>query len=149
MHATSWRVAQSAVLALVVAGACHPDETTDTNNLRPDVLYCEDALTYLTSCCPDFHPDAIRCHHYEDTYDHQGCGSYTYRHTEEYPALSRAESQCIVSTSCDALRLNGICARAQTATPYTESSYRSHEDGDHSEYDPAGGSSQTHPAVCP
>jgi hypothetical protein len=149
MDAFPWRVARAAFLTLLVTGACHPDETSDTNNLRADVLYCEDALAYLSSCCPDFHADAVRCHHYDDVYQHNDCGSYSYGHVEEEPALSLAESQCILAVSCAALPSSGMCARAQAALPYTESSSTHHTDGDYHQYDTHESASQTHPPVCP
>jgi hypothetical protein len=145
MNAPARRLVWTGMFALFVTGACDPDRNIDSNNLREDVLYCEDALAHLGTCCPDFHADEVRCHHYAERYDHVGCSSSIHSYEYEDPALSLDESRCIISTGCDALRANGVCARAQAAIPYLASGF----ERDFYSVRPESSSMQTHAPVCP
>lgn len=100
--------------AFVIASilACsNPDHIEDDNQFRTDVVWCEEALARLSTCCPSFDPLLVECNHYY-SYD-RGCGSEKTRQVE--PAFTQDESRCILDMSCDALVTNGVCARAQQA----------------------------------
>jgi hypothetical protein len=117
--------------------------SSDDNNFREDVVWCEEALAQLTSCCGGFDPTKVKCHYHD--YSGGGCsGVYNWEH----PALSIEESRCILGESCGALNANGVCARAQAATPYTSSSSggscASLASGTRCDDD-----ASTHPPVCP
>lgn len=87
------------------------DKDVDENQFRTDVLWCEEALSRLTDCCPGFDPVRVECNFY---FSHDpGCGKPTTQQIE--PALSTAESECIRDTGCEVLRSTGVCTRAQEA----------------------------------
>ncbi len=98
---------------IVIARGASASTQNDTNNFRPDVFACEEAVSQLASCCPGFNPKAIRCVHldYEDT----GCDTATSYY--ETPAIDQIESACILHMSCDQLVANGVCTRAQAVKP--------------------------------
>ena len=133
-----------ALVALVVGVLLACSGGADTNNFREDVMYCEEALATLTSCCPGFDPGVVACQYYYESTSN-ACGLTTERY--DYPALSQPESQCILSTKCSDLVASGVCKRAQGATEYT---------GDKSDpQDTCCGrvygtdTSSSHPPVCP
>jgi hypothetical protein len=76
--------------------------------LRQDELDCEEAVSVLESCCPEFQASQLQC-----VYDDQGCSGTT------YPALSEGDSACIRSETCATLVSSGVCSRAQSARSYT------------------------------
>lgn len=132
--------------AVVVLFACGDGSTHDHDNFREDVVMCEDAVAYLVSCCPSFDAHAVYCNY---GYDYVPGGCSTSATVDSItPALDLAESRCVLSRSCDALRAAGVCARAQLATPYT-----SHTAGhctDCGGYtDATGNYASSHPPVCP
>jgi hypothetical protein len=100
----------AAFLVLLCARPTWAD--ADDDNLRGDVLRCEDAVAYLKSCCPGFDASKLQCDY---LYDSTGCDSPVHRID---PVFSREQSACIVGLSCGALVGNGVCARAQAATSY-------------------------------
>lgn len=124
----------AAVVVLLLA--CTFDTSKhDHDEFREDVVLCEEAVSYLTSCCDRFDAHAIACrYHYDST--ESGCSTSI---DAESPALSLDESRCIVGRSCAALRANGICARAQTASPYTSQTHPNSADAARS----------SHAPVCP
>ncbi len=69
--------------------------------LRQDEIDCENAISYLQGCCPDFTGETVACVHDE------GCGTIT------DTALSIEESQCIVAESCAQVVSSGICERVK------------------------------------
>jgi hypothetical protein len=69
--------------------------------LRQDEIECEEAVSYLQGCCPDFAGASIACVH------DSGCGS-----TVE-PALSIEESQGILSQGCSQIVGSGLCERVK------------------------------------
>jgi hypothetical protein len=101
-------------LAIALLLACResgsPDEEDD-NQFRTDVLWCEEALARLASCCPNFDARPLVCDYYY-SFD-QGCGSSTTRRVE--PVFTTDESRCIRNKSCDGLVTEKICEKAQTA----------------------------------
>jgi len=99
-------------LAIALVLACnggHDEE--DDNQFRTDVLWCEEALGRLISCCPSFDARVVECNYYY-SFD-EGCGTATTRRIE--PAFTIDESRCIRDTTCDALVTNKVCERAQAA----------------------------------
>lgn len=76
--------------------------------VRRDELHCENAVAQLESCCPEFRPDAGYCEYAE------GCGVV-------YPTISEGDAECIVGLTCGEIVAGGICERAQTAVPRTDS----------------------------
>lgn len=117
--------------ALLVAGglACHPGVESDDDNFREDVLYCENAVAYVESCCPGVTPpnDACLYHHYSRETS-CGCsseGSYDDRRT----VLGTEASKSILSSTCEQLAYDGGCASraAQLAeNNYTSGSFTCH-----------------------
>lgn len=78
----------------------------DHDNLREDVLYCEEAVSALNACCPGFR-SSISCEYAYD-YTPGGCDSSSTT-TGSLPDLNLAQSRCIISTTCDVLIAKGIC----------------------------------------
>lgn len=74
-------------------------------DMRQDELDCEEAVSHLASCCPGFDSSAIECFYVS------GCTS------NEYPAISIPQSQCIRGEDCSRLVTTGVCSRAQDAWP--------------------------------
>lgn len=71
--------------------------------LRQDEIECEEAFSYLQSCCPQ---GALPTHCVHQT----GCDG-----TVTVPGISIEESQCILSQSCEALAASFFCK--QTFSP--------------------------------
>ena len=69
---------------------------------RQDEVECEEAVRYMSGCCPDFDPTRIKC-----TYV-GGCGS------ETLPDLPVVESECVLSKSCAEIRAAHVCERLLT-----------------------------------
>ena len=108
---------------IAFGGACGPPYVVeDTDNFRPDVVDCEDALAKLSTCCPGFDTTKVACRYYywsdvhQDSCSGQETGSI--RFTE--PALEEPDSQCILHSSCSDLVSHGVCQRAQAAEPPTD-----------------------------
>jgi hypothetical protein len=130
-----------ALLACRIGG----DTTIDDQQLREDVLYCEDAVAYLETCCVGFVPQKLACVHYQKE-TQPSCGSGGYSLEKEDPALDLAESKCITARSCDVLVRQGVCGRAQAARALRSGT----------SYDEEGGSARPpttyatqHAKVCP
>ncbi len=104
-----------ALLALLFLARCQ-------GGLRDDELYCEQAANELAGCCAGFDPTNLSC-----TYGSSGCQT-------SYPALTVAESDCILAESCASLVSTRVCARAMEALPIQTT-------GD--------GGLTNHPQVCP
>jgi hypothetical protein len=81
-------------------------EVHDHDNLREEVLYCEEAVSALNECCPGFRT-SISCEYAYDYYP-GSCGTSSHSNTN-HPDLSLAQSRCIISTTCDMLISKGIC----------------------------------------
>jgi hypothetical protein len=107
------------IVALVaVALAC--------GSIRQDQLECEEAVTKLSQCCPNFDASPIQC-----VYDSDGCNT-------TYPDLDIPTSECIRGESCATIVSTGVCARSLQGHPvYTP------EDDDSESEGPAT------PGVCP
>ena len=106
------RVVQVAVLLIGSALACG-NSRNDDDDLREDVLFCEDALAKLDKCCPGFRTQDVSCdHHYTNE---SGCG-FTQR-TEIDPAITVRSARCIQDASCEQLVNTKVCERAQSVKP--------------------------------
>jgi hypothetical protein len=100
-------------LIVVTRGASASTTGDDTNNFRPDVLACENAVSHLQECCPGFVAGAIRCVNYD--YTDSGCDTST-TYTES-PTFDEAQASCIEHMDCGTLVSSGVCKRAQVAKP--------------------------------
>lgn len=83
--------AVAALMALVTCGS----------GLRADEFLCEEAFAHLRTCCPSF---AVTSSNY-CTYS-VGCGE------TQYPALTAADSNCIIRMSCTDIVANDVCNAA-------------------------------------
>src|SRR5512140_3088559 len=108
----------AAALAVCLSVRARAD-TNDDDELREDVLSCEDALGHLAQCCGGFDVHAVPCHYHDR--ETSGCAGPSTL-DKESPALSLAESRCIRDMSCDALNAADVCGRAQKATAYKRTS---------------------------
>jgi hypothetical protein len=110
----------AAAIAICLSVHARAETNNDDDELREDVLFCEDALGHLAQCCGGFDVHAVPCHYHDDR-SSDGCvGSSST--DKESPAFSLSESRCIRAASCDTLNVTGVCARAQAATAYTQTS---------------------------
>jgi hypothetical protein len=73
------------------------------SSFREDEFLCENAVSHLQGCCPGLDASRVVC-----SYSDQGC----FFGDQTYPELDLAQSGCILSNSCEALRANGVCDRA-------------------------------------
>lgn len=111
----------------------------DDGQFRKEVLVCEEALARISACCPGVDGDAVVCDfRHEST---GGCGEGTRDNVD--PALSVAESECVIQTSCEKLNSDGVCARVKEARPYV-TKIRFGASGERIDE-----GSVTHPPVCP
>ena len=92
--------------------ACGDGEVHDHDNLREDVLYCEEAVSALKACCRNVDLSSISCEYSYDYYPAATCAG-TSRTESKVPDLSIAESQCILSATCAQLNELGGCARGR------------------------------------
>ena len=134
----------AAAIAICLSVRARADTTSDDDELREDVLFCEDALGHLAQCCGGFDVHAVPCH-YHDHRSSDGCGGSSST-DKESPAFSLSESRCIRAASCDTLNATGVCARAQAATAYTETITST---SGYSSSPQTTGSESTHAPVCP
>ncbi len=151
MHTWTRLILPGAILLFFAVDA-RASRTTDTDNLRADVIDCEEALARLTNCCPGFDPKRVQCTYYYDHSHDEGCtGSVSDSTTRETPALDIEESKCVLSRSCDELVEGGVCTRAQEAVERIQSSSTSA--GGDGLFGGGSGSTHTeenqdHPRVC-
>jgi hypothetical protein len=137
------------VIAVVMGAllACGDRDTTiDDEQLRDDVLDCEDAVAHLESCCPGFVAEQLACVHYQKDVA-TGCETGRKSTDKEAPALDLKESQCIRAMTCDLLVLTKVCARAQLARAQrsgSETYVEFHRETPVSSY-----STPPHQQVCP
>lgn len=112
-----WSRPTAPVIVGAVMGAllaCSSEDTIDEQQLREDVLYCEDAIAVLEGCCPGFSGSPLTCVHYEKKHE-PSCGDGSYSTVKQDPAFVLEESQCIRAMSCATLVDTGVCKRAQEA----------------------------------
>jgi hypothetical protein len=125
--------------------------SSDSDNLRPDVLACEEAVKHLVDCCEGFNPKAVTCTYYKD--ENVDC-DYT-ETTVTTPTYGEDVSACIVALDCNSLRTTGVCQRAQGAVAPSSTECDGAEDfcgaPDYSSYSSSSSSSgSTAPQqVCP
>jgi hypothetical protein len=116
-------------------------DTSDHNQFREDVLSCEDAVSHLAECCPDFDPHAIACQYsyeeqdepsacpynsggyYEDDCNPGagGCSSGVSTVMQTNPDLDVGTSECIRAASCENLVMTGVCTRVLHIDPSARS----------------------------
>ena len=133
--------------------ACGNDDPSsvhdDENQFRPDVFHCVNAAAKLRECCPGFHSTTLECT-FQDQTTSGGCDpdpeGYDI-HTRVEPALDETESDCIMHMSCASLAGSDVCARAEAAVPYAETTYIPRVSARGT---PSGGTpDSSHPPVCP
>lgn len=88
--------------------ACGLDDNTE--QFRKDVLWCEDAVAKLTSCCDGLSGSSANVASIPCRAFSSGCD--TLNDVVIDPYLSRDESECVRQASCSDLRDNGVCERA-------------------------------------
>jgi hypothetical protein len=136
----------------LVAGAllaCSYDDgtTVDDQQLREDVVYCEEAVAHLEMCCDGFVAEELACKHSVTTKEPSCDATGGYSNDKEDPALDLAESRCILATDCDLLVRQGVCGRAQAARAQRSGTSYYEEEGE-----PQGTAktySTPHAKVCP
>ncbi len=99
------------LMGLTVLSVRRVRASSDDDNLRPDVLACEEAVKKLVECCDGFDPKAVTCTYYEHETVH--C-DYT-ETASESPTYAEDESACIIALDCAKLRDSGVCRRARSA----------------------------------
>ncbi len=97
-HASSFRRFPFAV----VAGLVLLMTSQRASGLREDDLQCEEAVTHLNDCCPNFDLSKISCSY------KSGCGS------TQYAELGIDDSVCIQNKECKELIAQGICTSVLT-----------------------------------
>jgi hypothetical protein len=135
------RVAFLAVIAVALVGSRRASASTvDDDRFRQDVLFCEEALSILSKCCPDFRAGEVPCGY--DISDSGSCDFVSTRH--ETPSFTLDESTCIRAASCEDLAATGVCARAQAARDYVSWTTNNSKEA------PIGNEpTSSHAAVCP
>lgn len=98
-------------LLTLVAGATVALATCGAS-LRRDEFLCEEAHAKLKECCPSFTTHDLDYCIYE-----VGCGT-----PGKLPALTDEESNCVRRSTCDRLKLDGVCARAEAIAHRTNDS---------------------------
>lgn len=94
-----WRSGVALALFVVAIVGCP--------GIREDELACEDAVSHLQACCPDFTAGNIDC-------SYVGGGSCD-EIANVYPEIPTSQAACIRGESCDELRSTSVCARAAAA----------------------------------
>lgn len=113
-QSTTFWALRPASFALLVAGvtallfACG-------DALRQDELDCEEAVSQLQHCCPNFDSSRISCVYVDNSAD--GCNATP----PTLPDISESQSACIRKQSCQQLITSGACSRAaQVETTQSE-----------------------------
>jgi hypothetical protein len=132
-----------ATIGLLLALSPHCGGERDDDNLRRDVLTCEDAIAHAKDCCGPEIVAGLQCYYLNDV-DESGCSSTkTIQHQD--PDLYVDESNCLRDMECGDMTARGICKRLgdlprnsrQTTTTVPTSSSS------------VGTTGASHAAVCP
>jgi len=103
-----------AAICYVLVFGVHCVGAGDTSGFARAQLDCEAAVALLTQCCPGFEPRRVSCGRRDDQ-ETSGCIFSTTTTYVEEPNLHEAESECILSESCDSLVATGVCKRVENA----------------------------------
>jgi hypothetical protein len=103
-------------VVVVIAVACGGPIATDDNQLRADVVYCENAVAHAKSCCAGIAVPSQACTFHEASGKErcEGCGVTGTVTVDEhrYPVLTVQASQDLLSQTCDDIATqNGGCPR--------------------------------------
>lgn len=115
-------------------------DTDDDQQLRDEVIECEDAYARLRACCPGFSAPKVQCN-YEVV---SGCVTSS----STMPGIARYEASCIRSQSCAELVDGKVCARAAALSDERTSS-DAFDAGSRSSSGLSGASGATRRPVCP
>jgi hypothetical protein len=113
-----WRLRAPAALLVSfywLFGCGGESSHVDDNNVRSDVIDCEEAAAHLKTCCPNATslPD---CHYSKTVYT---CGwpiEYKTSETVDDQPIATSVSLQITAASCDDLKTGGQCDRAWPQT---------------------------------
>jgi hypothetical protein len=99
---------------LFLSVTVHASSEHDDDNLREDVISCEEAVGKLEECCHETF--ALTCNF---LYDHQegSCDDDSSSTTSYKPDLDLSESSCVRAHSCAEIVTAGQCARAAQVRP--------------------------------
>jgi hypothetical protein len=90
-----------------VAAALAVISCSDTDNMREDVLLCEEAVSHFQSCCG--HPiDGLKC-----WYEFSCLLDCSHTGDTSVPDLNAGQSRCLMGASCGDLTGRGICAQTK------------------------------------
>jgi len=126
------------------AFACSNDtKERDDENFREDVVFCEEAIARIDTCCPGVTHDANACHYHHYLFsEYCGCeeSGGTYDSEDSRPVLSLQESKAVVDAdSCGDVACGAMQkALLRTHAHETHSNTPCHSDGDEY-YDPSTG----------
>lgn len=118
----------------------------DDDNLRRDVLLCEDAISHAKTCCGPAAVAGLECYYLDEV--NEGCGTTTVYHQD--PDLYIDESDCIRSRSCGDLKAS-VCAKLAALPRGARRTSTSTPSGTSGTF-PSGSSGKSasgHAAVCP
>jgi len=118
---------------------------SNSEDFTAEVLSCEEAMSKLGRCCPDFTPTIYRCVDEESTFS--GCDGGLYR-SRTLPLLNESESHCIRELPCEALSQTKVCDRVKAAKE-RRTTTTLEEAPDSSDRVGSTTGSLSRPAVCP
>jgi hypothetical protein len=98
-----WRRALTIGVLLNVGLAC--------TGIREDEFECEEAVSYVSECCPSFQASSVRCIYTPPS---------TCENNAVLPDIDIATSRCVRSRSCEQLVSQGICDRAADGHGFSE-----------------------------
>jgi hypothetical protein len=98
------RLTSYAVGLLIPAVLACSSDRSDHNNFREDVFQCEEAVSHLSACCPEFDHRSVAC-----KYDYTGSCDSGMEPMPTLPELSLEQSNCIMHTSCADLVAHETC----------------------------------------
>lgn len=118
---------------------------SNREDFTAEVLSCEEAMSKLGRCCPNFTATIYRCVDEESTFS--GCDGGLYR-SRTLPLLNESESHCIRELPCEALTQTKVCDRVKAAKE-RQTTTTLEEAPDSSDRAGSITGSLTRPPVCP
>jgi hypothetical protein len=94
-------------LVIAVAGGGAIAACSDTDNMREDVVLCEEAASHYESCCG--HPlSGLQC-----VYEYSCLIDCSHAGDTSVPDLAATQSRCMMGLSCGDLAARGICSQSK------------------------------------